>query len=55
MAKKDKVLELLPGLNYGGAQAMIINLCRNIDYDRVQCDFAVDHSNLLDLLTCIQN
>ena len=55
MAKKDKVLELLPGLNYGGAQAMIINLCRNIDYDRVQCDFAVDHSNLLDMKELVES
>ena len=55
MAKKVKVLELLPGLNYGGAQTMIINLCKNIDYDNVQCDFAIDHSDLLDMKLLVES
>lgn len=45
--KKVKVLEMLPGLNYGGSQTMIVNLCANIDFDKVQCDFIIDHPDLL--------
>lgn len=55
MTKKVKVLELLPGLNYGGSQAMIINLCSNIDYDLVQCDFIIDHGNLLDMKELVES
>ena len=55
MKNKVKVLEFLPGLNYGGAQAMIVNLCRNIDYDRVQCDFVIDHENLLDMKELVES
>lgn len=55
MAKRVKVLELLPGLNYGGAQTMIINLCKNIDFNKVQCDFAVDHADLLDMKELVES
>ena len=55
MPRKIKVLEFLPGLNYGGAQAMIINLCRNIDYDQVQCDFIIDHSGLLEMKDLVES
>jgi len=55
MARKVKVLEFLPGLNYGGAQAMIINLCRNIDYDVVQCDFIIDHADFLDMKELVES
>ena len=55
MTRKIKVLELLPGLNYGGAQTMIINLCKNIDYDKVQCDFIIDHADLLDMKEVVES
>ena len=55
MTRKIKVLELLPGLNYGGAQTMIINLCKNIDYDKVQCDFIIDHAELLDMKEVVES
>ncbi len=55
MQKKVKVLELLPSLNYGGAQTMIINLCGFIDYDKVQCDFIIDHGNLLDMKSLVES
>jgi glycosyltransferase involved in cell wall biosynthesis len=55
MQKKTKVLELLPSLNYGGAQTMIINLCRYFDYDKVQCDFIIDHGDMLDLKELVES
>ncbi len=55
MKNKVKVLEFLPGLNYGGAQSMIINLCRNIDYDLVQCDFVVDHEDRLEMKELVES
>lgn len=55
MTRKVKVLEVLPGLNYGGAQTMIINLCKNIDYDKVQCDFIIDHGELLDMKDLVES
>ena len=55
MQKKVKVLELLPSLNYGGAQTMIINLCSYIDYKSVQCDFIIDHGNMLDMKELVES
>ncbi|MCR4633442.1 MAG: glycosyltransferase [Erysipelotrichaceae bacterium] len=54
MEKRVKVLEFLPGLNYGGAQTMIISLCSNIDRNAVECDFIIDHEGLLDLKDTVE-
>ena len=43
MDKPVKVLEMIASLNYGGSQAMIINLCKAMNRNNVQCDFVVDH------------
>ena len=38
-----RVLHIIGSLNIGGSQAMIMNLYRNMDRDKVQFDFIVDH------------
>ena len=38
-----RVLQVIGIMNRGGAEAMIMNLCRNVDRNRVQFDF-VEHS-----------
>ena len=43
MAEPVKVLEMIASLNYGGSQAMIVNLVKAMDRSRVHCDFIVDH------------
>ena len=43
MPKPVKVLEMIACLNYGGSQAMIVNLCKAMNRNEVQCDFVVDH------------
>ena len=43
MNKPVKVLEMIAVLNYGGSQAMMVNLIKAMDRDKVQCDFVIDH------------
>lgn len=43
MAEPIKVLEMIASLNYGGSQAMIVNLVKKMNRENVQCDFIVDH------------
>ncbi len=43
MEEPVKVLEMIACLNYGGSQAMIVNLCKAMNRKNVQCDFIVDH------------
>ena len=54
MSDKVKVLEVLPGLNYGGSQAMIVNICKAIDKKRIQCDFVIDHEDLIDMKPLVE-
>lgn len=37
-----RILQSLATLNYGGTEAMIMNLYRNIDRDRIQFDFVIN-------------
>ena len=45
--EKLYVLEMISSLNYGGAQAMIVNLCKAMNRETIQCDFIVDHPELM--------
>lgn len=41
--EKVYVLEMIAALNFGGSQAMIVNLVKAMNKNNVQCDFIVDH------------
>ncbi|MDO4197485.1 MAG: glycosyltransferase [Erysipelotrichaceae bacterium] len=41
--EKVYVLEMIAALNFGGSQAMIVNLVKAMNNNNVQCDFIVDH------------
>lgn len=49
-----KVLEMIGALNYGGSQAMIVNLCRKMDREKVHCDFIVDHPELMGMKDIVE-
>ncbi len=55
MEKPVKVLEMIASLNYGGSQAMIVNLCRAMDRNKVQCDFIVDHPELMGMRDIVES
>lgn len=42
-----RVLHMIGSLNIGGSQMMIMNIYRNIDREKIQFDFIVDHSEHL--------
>lgn len=42
-----RVLHVIGSLNIGGSQTMIMNIYRNIDRNKIQFDFIVDHENEL--------
>lgn len=44
-SKKVRILQYIGNLNIGGSQAMIMELYRNIDRDKIQFDFIVDKKN----------
>ena len=54
MNEPVKVLEMIASLNYGGSQAMIVNLCRAMNRDKVQCDFIVDHPELMGMAPIVE-
>ncbi|MBQ3294890.1 MAG: glycosyltransferase [Erysipelotrichaceae bacterium] len=54
MAEPVKVLEMIGALNYGGSQAMIVNLCRAMNDDKVQCDFIVDHPEYMGMAPAVE-
>ena len=43
MSEPIKVLQMIASMYMGGSQAMIMNLYRNIDRNKIQFDFVVDH------------
>lgn len=43
MSKPIRVLQMISSLYMGGSQAMIMNLYKNINREKVQFDFVVDH------------
>ena len=55
MEKPVKVLEMIAALNYGGSQAMIVNLVRAMDRDKVQCDFIVDHPEYMGMKDIVES
>lgn len=55
MERPVKVLEMIASLNYGGSQAMIVNLCRAMDRSNVQCDFIVDHPELMGMKEIVES
>ena len=44
MSEPTRVLEMVAALNFGGSQAMIINLVKAMDKKKVHCDFIIDHT-----------
>ena len=52
--KPIRVLQMTASLYHGGSQNMIINLYKAIDRDKVQFDFIVDHPELNDLQTTVE-
>lgn len=42
-----RILHMIGSLNIGGSQAMIMNLYRNVDRERIQFDFILDHPRQL--------
>ena len=50
-----RVLEMIASLNYGGSQAMIVNLCKAMDEDNVHCDFIVDHPELMGMKDIVES
>ena len=44
-----RILHMIAKLELGGSQSMIMNLYRNIDRNKIQFDFIVDHSDESDL------
>ena len=38
-----RILQMIGSLNVGGSQTMILNLYRNIDREKIQFDFVLDH------------
>ena len=49
-----KVLEMIGALNYGGSQAMIVSLVQAMDRDKVECDFIVDHPELMGMKDIVE-
>ena len=49
MSGPVRVLEMVASLTYGGSQTMIVNLCRKMDRNEVQCDFIVDHPEYMEM------
>ncbi len=43
----ERVLQVIGGLDNGGSQAMILNIYRKIDREKIQFDFIVDHPDEL--------
>ena len=43
MNEPIRVLHMIGSLNIGGSQAMVVNLYKNIDRNKVQFDFVIDH------------
>ena len=54
MNKTVKVLEMLPSLNYGGSQTMIVNLVSNMDRNEVACDFIIDHGEMMAMAPLVE-
>lgn len=54
MNEPVKVLEMIASLNYGGSQAMIVNLCKAMDENKVHCDFIVDHPELMGMKDIVE-
>lgn len=44
MTKPKKVLQVLGGLNRGGAETLVMNIYRNIDREQIQFDFVIHTS-----------
>ena len=42
MSNQIRILHMIGSLEYGGSQAMIINLYKAIDRDKIQIDFIMD-------------
>lgn len=55
MNKPVKVLQMIAALNYGGSQAMIVNLCKAMDRKKVQCDFIVDHPEYMGMASIVES
>lgn len=43
-----KILQMIGSLEIGGSQAMIMNIYRNIDREKIQFDFIIDHTDRMD-------
>lgn len=47
MSEPIRILHMIGSLNIGGSQAMILNLYRKVDKNRIQFDFIIDHPDHL--------
>lgn len=54
MPKPIRVLQMIGSLEMGGSQAMIINLYKAINRDRIQFDFILDHPKATQLLPIVE-
>lgn len=54
MERPIRVLEMVASLTYGGSQAMIVNLCQAMDKKKVQCDFIVDHPDMMGMKDIVE-
>lgn len=52
--KPIRILQMTASLYMGGSQSMIMNLYKNIDRERIQFDFIVDHPDLMDFADTIK-
>ena len=55
MNEPVRVLEMIASLTYGGSQAMIVNLCKAMDRNKVHCDFIIDHPELSGMAEIIES
>ena len=46
---------MIATLTYGGSQAMIVNLCKAMNRENVQCDFIVDHPDMMGMKEVVES
>lgn len=49
-----RILHMIGSLEVGGSQAMVINLYKAIDREKIQFDFIVDHPDLMELAETVK-
>lgn len=49
-----RILQMIGGLDLGGSQAIVMNIYRNIDKNKVQFDFIIDHDDERELASEVE-